>query len=1194
MVLGLLTGSMPMLVSLLFMQGITLTMWRSFLDKAIPNLTNDKLRKSFQQIMPPQSSSTNSLNSIHQSPSSIDQLSLLINNNNNNNNNDQSHATSASSSSSSVMMNKESNSITDSLQLLANLDPRIVQLLSQVGSVNPTQQSQQQSQSTSLPSSTIDQMNVLNSLTTLLRSAATSPTIQPNHLLPSLLQNSPENNQYIQQQQHQQQQYTPIIDPNDPNIKYYEVSSQHQPGIDDQRLQYEQPYDIHYVKDGDDNNLKETVKYDYLNPLKQSSEPLMEDDEPEEDEEIEKKRKNSDLYEEVDYDEDDDDDGVDNGNEANEEENDELEEDYDDNDIDDNSKASIRNRISPKRMFAATKNKIQNLRRKSISRHRLTKRMIKFDLTPLQYAQNRLKEKFKNSFPFLRRNSDTVRNRKPVIKNKIKIEQKRIRDDRKISTSQNRRPSPNQSWRRTTERQKDNFRFATPKVPILSNDNDADDKDNDDDGNDEKKDSIKNEKPRKNKKRIEKPIKKQMKTKTTIGLSPKKIQVSSDIDEFEANFCNVTLNKIKTNKKFGEIWSKKNGWSRCHPKSPNFRLSKGIVIPAINIESPIDLSTTTTSPEGLEESTLPVTEEESDNNDNDEDDVPSDLELTTTEEYEQETTSILTDMKTESDIDDDMPTTTQLTFPINSDFLANFNSFLATLESNTTIPPLFLSSLSPPSTTTTTTTTMSPWNKNLVDEIPKEFFWHILKVINASKIDNYQVNPMDNLNNHNLNAIKSTSITDESFETHLNKNNDEDEDDDNDSDDNKTAPEEINEELLHQIKDDNRIDGKILVAHRFKRVCYLLLNVGKDGHIEMNQLELHICSHLIVGYARISTNGLVVAQKPLEDTERYRRATMMKLQYPKLKVMLSIGDLGGAMFSIVTSTNRTRERFIISILDICTEFNFDGIDIDWEFPGFRTPGLSSDKQNLVLFLKDLRKMAKLVWQNDINQGSFIVSLAVGAPLMIASTSYIIPEIGKFVDFVNLMSYDFHYYRPDKPYTGHHSPLYPRSNDNAYFSTLNVAWTATYWANSGMPLRKIMIGVPTYARTYNLVVPIGQNMINVPASGPGIGKGKMNYTHVCEFLRLPGTIKHFDFHSQVPYAYNGFDWIAYENELSVATKAQWVVKTGMGGIVTFALNFDDTKGICRDDGKRFPLQKTISNVLELAQEFRYFSRKYADA
>ncbi|XP_017493471.1 PREDICTED: acidic mammalian chitinase-like, partial [Rhagoletis zephyria] len=164
-----------------------------------------------------------------------------------------------------------------------------------------------------------------------------------------------------------------------------------------------------------------------------------------------------------------------------------------------------------------------------------------------------------------------------------------------------------------------------------------------------------------------------------------------------------------------------------------------------------------------------------------------------------------------------------------------------------------------------------------------------------------------------------------------------------------------------------------------------------------------------------------------------------------------------------------------------------------------------------------------------------------------------------VDFVNLQSYDFHSYRADRPYTGHHSPLYPRSTDQAYFSTLNVAWAATYWANSGMPLRKIMVGVPTYARTYNLVVPIGQNQMNAPASGPGLGRGKLNYSSVCAFLRLPGAAKQFDVYSQVPYAYRAYDWVAYENEMSVAIKAQWVVKTGMGGVVTFALNFDDAGG-----------------------------------
>lgn len=157
--------------------------------------------------------------------------------------------------------------------------------------------------------------------------------------------------------------------------------------------------------------------------------------------------------------------------------------------------------------------------------------------------------------------------------------------------------------------------------------------------------------------------------------------------------------------------------------------------------------------------------------------------------------------------------------------------------------------------------------------------------------------------------------------------------------------------------------------------------------------------------------------------------------------------------------------------------------------------------------------------------------------------------------------------------------------------MHQAWAATYWANNGMPLKKIIVGVPTYARTFNLVVPIGQYMFNVPAVGPGLGRGKLNYTAVCDFLKAPDTHKEFEIYTQVPYAYRGFDWVAYENEISVAIKAEWVIKTGMGGVVTFALNFDDARGTCREDGKRFPLQKTISNLLELASIKSYKESAY---
>src|SRR6218665_2175353 len=217
---------------------------------------------------------------------------------------------------------------------------------------------------------------------------------------------------------------------------------------------------------------------------------------------------------------------------------------------------------------------------------------------------------------------------------------------------------------------------------------------------------------------------------------------------------------------------------------------------------------------------------------------------------------------------------------------------------------------------------------------------------------------------------------------------------------------------------------------------------------------------------------------------------MLKNRNPKLKVLLSIGDLGGATFSVVASTNRTRRVFADSVMDLCKEFQFDGVDIDWEFPAIRT-GFKPDRINLIHLLVELREREEHQWRN-YNNNPLIISMAVGTPLVIASTSYIIPALAKLVDFVNLMSYDFHYFRPDRPFTGHHAPLYPRSSDKAYYSTLNVAWSATYWASRGMPLKKIIVGVPTYARTYNLVVPIGQGVMNAPASGVGLGGGKLNY------------------------------------------------------------------------------------------------------
>lgn len=64
-----------------------------------------------------------------------------------------------------------------------------------------------------------------------------------------------------------------------------------------------------------------------------------------------------------------------------------------------------------------------------------------------------------------------------------------------------------------------------------------------------------------------------------------------------------------------------------------------------------------------------------------------------------------------------------------------------------------------------------------------------------------------------------------------------------------------------------------------------------------------------------------------------------------------------------------------------------------------------------------------------------------------------------------MGYDFRMYLPYFPFTGYNSPLHKRDSDLAYFSTLNIEWAANYWVENGAPKEKLVVGIPTYGRTW---------------------------------------------------------------------------------------------------------------------------------
>ena len=134
-----------------------------------------------------------------------------------------------------------------------------------------------------------------------------------------------------------------------------------------------------------------------------------------------------------------------------------------------------------------------------------------------------------------------------------------------------------------------------------------------------------------------------------------------------------------------------------------------------------------------------------------------------------------------------------------------------------------------------------------------------------------------------------------------------------------------------------------------------------------------------------------------------------------------------------------------------------------------------------------------------------------------------------------MSYDYHYYVWYYPVTDLNSPLYPRSLETGYLTTLNVNFSANYWVSKGMPREKIVVGIPLYGHSYKLINP-SNNKIQAPAEGYGdTGEsGFVSYPEICKFLKN-GAVRVFVNDSQVPYAYENSEWISFDDVSSIKIK-----------------------------------------------------------
>ncbi|CAM1325937.1 Uncharacterised protein g9116 [Pycnogonum litorale] len=345
-------------------------------------------------------------------------------------------------------------------------------------------------------------------------------------------------------------------------------------------------------------------------------------------------------------------------------------------------------------------------------------------------------------------------------------------------------------------------------------------------------------------------------------------------------------------------------------------------------------------------------------------------------------------------------------------------------------------------------------------------------------------------------------------------------------------------------------------GNSYKRVCYF-----RPSKLKPSDVDPFICTH--INFAFVLVKNCSIAPESKEDLQIIADIGKLKLWNRNLKLLLSVGGGGHARgFHEMVSTKSNRQRFITQSMQFVKKYKYDGLDIDWEFP------VGQDRKLFTTLLKEYR--------NEISGKQFLLTVAVSSSCEL----YEVPLMSKYVDYANVMTYDFNSFH-SRNTTAFNSPVYAEvSEEGTKYEYNNVNASIHSWLKAGMSPKQIIMGIPTYGRAYILSDPVKKYGFNAPACGDG---GTFVFKKICMLPYHRKVREFFDKSSEVPYSYdiptNATSdrlWYTYEGILSIVAKCIYINEMKIGGAMTWVLDSDDWEGYC--ELGQFPLHTVIKDIL----------------